>query len=89
MTTLLALDFKKIIFFVPMPNIFLNGWHRKQPATRVAAMKVAAPKLQRQKVLFPYEPKNIKFSSGLVVVPWTSTGTCQFQHVQFTFIKIF
>jgi len=48
-----SFKFKKLnIFFVPFSNIIFNGWQRKRPATRVAAMKVTAPKLHRRKVLF-------------------------------------
>jgi len=39
---------KNYLFFAPILNIFLSGWSRKR-----LAMKVVAPKLQCQKVLFP------------------------------------
>jgi len=44
MTTLLALNLKEVIFFCSDFEYFLSGWCQKQPATRVAEMKVVAPK---------------------------------------------
>jgi len=61
-----SFKFKKLnIFFVPISNIILNGWCRKRLATRVVAMKVTAPKLHRQKVLFPINNAVIILALGL------------------------